>query len=694
MLSPQQSKTNLMLKPSNIPRFPRSLNTSPRNQPSTETSNNESGISTQSSVNRSTYNFLMKGLNDVNSNLDVVAKRCKFLDHEVFDLVQNCKKNLAGVKEKVKELNTEEEEINKTTGELQESSIVLKPDSNEYCSFLEFLVSYEQGKSEMIIKKAKFPRAKLKEIDKALNEEFLLKGVLPNLSKQSDLSQADKMIKESKLLLKKIKHNLSTKAQISADLEQLLEVSAMQEEFISISSLEGQSFIDSKSFLEDSRALIEEKKRFQDLYEGLSNDHKKLTGKYSYLITRFNKQDQELKFQSRTLALVARSLAELRHNFLQFSKEISDYISALAQKFCINSAPCENSLVLVKNSNSWSSAHDRLLKENSKLSATVKDLKKKLLKTQEELEDCKRPADDSDSLDLESNLNDMIEMQKLKDQIRILNFKLYESSNAYSKDLDGYKAVVGKLRNQNFAQEERIRALNLRISEIMQDKDKLLDEISRFHCLPEGKNLHELQVPEVSAEKSSKVQPSDVLEILTDELEDIVNVLKAHNLFVKFHDNNVNLLRRAVEFLAGLKDDMLDESKYFEEVLESLVKERRSRGLSENLLNVDSVLKDKQVEIYRTKLKDKKGQLELLKQQNDYLKRTVKDLQIELAKASPVDAECARGLFVSIVKQVPALQVEAEQMLLVFMKNIGLSQAEIASVNGERRVKQQGWIKF
>ena len=106
------------------------------------------------------------------------------------------------------------------------------------------------------------------------------------------------------------------------------------------------------------------------------------------------------------------------------------------------------------------------------------------------------------------------------------------------------------------------------------------------------------------------------------------------------------------------------------------------------------MLKDKQVEIYRTKLKDKKGQLELLKQQNDYLKRTVKDLQIELAKASPVDAECARGLFVSIVKQVPALQVEAEQMLLVFMKNIGLSQAEIASVNGERRVKQQGWIKF
>ena len=694
MLSPQHSKTNLMLKPSNIPKFPRSQNTSPRNQASTETSNNESGISTQSSVNKSMYNFLLKGLNDVNSNLDIVAKRCKSLDHEVFDLVQNCKKTLAAVKDKVKELNPEEEEMNKTTNEVQETSVILKPDSNEYCSFLEFLVSYEQGKSDMIIKKAKFPKVKLKEIDKALNEEFSLKGNLPSLSKQPEILQVDKMLKESKILLKKIKSNLVSRAQISTEIEQLLEVSDMGEEFISISSLEGQSFIDSKSFLEDSRALIEEKKKFQDLYEGLSNDHKKLTGKYSYLISRFNKQDQELKYQSRTLILISRNLAELRHHFIIFSKEISDYISTLAQKFCINSTNSENSLVLVKNSSSWNTEKEKLLKENSKLSLNVKDLKKKLQRAQEELESCKQPAEDSDSLDLESNLNDMIEMQKLKDQIRILNFKIYESSNTYSKDLDNYKAVISKLRNQNFAQEERIRSLNSKISEILQDKEKLLDEISRFHCLPENKNLNELQVPEVSAEKSSKVQPSDVLEILTDELEDIVNVLKSHNLFVKFHDNNVNLLRKAVEFLAGLKDDMLDESKYFEEILEGLVKERRSRGLSENFMDVDSVLKDKQVEIYRTKLKDKKGQLELLKQQNDYLKRTVKDLQIELAKASPVDAECARGLFVSIVKQVPALKVEAEQMLLVFMKNIGLSQAEIANVNGERRVKQQGGIKF
>ena len=106
-------------------------------------------------------------------------------------------------------------------------------------------------------------------------------------------------------------------------------------------------------------------------------------------------------------------------------------------------------------------------------------------------------------------------------------------------------------------------------------------------------------MPKVSAEKSSKGQPSDVLEILNDELENIVKVLKSHNLLVKDHDNNVNLLRKAAEFMAGLKDDMLDDSRCFEEDLKSLVKERRSKWSSgrfegiENFLDFDSVLKEK-----------------------------------------------------------------------------------------------------
>ena len=688
MLSPQPSKTNLLLKPSNIPRFPRSQNTSPRNQVSVVSLNNESGISTQSSMNKSTYNFLLKCLNDVNSNLDIMAKRCKALDHELNDLVQNCKKTVKVVKEKVKELNPEDGQ-NKSMDILQECSIVLQPDSNEYCNFLEFLVSYEQGKSEMIIQKTKFPKVRMKEIDKALNEEFSVKGVLPSLSKQNDLNQVDKMIKESKMLVKKIKNGLSNKSQVAPDIEQLLEVSETFEDFISLSSLEGQSFIETKSFLEDSRVLTEEKKKLEELYEVLLSDQHKLSSKHSHLITRLDHQDQVLKFQLKTLALISQNLAELRFDFEAFTRETSDYVSTLRQKFSINSKTWQNSA-------SWIAEKENLLKENSRLSSAVKDLKKQLQHTQEEIENCKKPTDDSDSLDLDSNLNDMIEMQKLKDQIRVLNFKIYESSNSHSKDLENCKSVISRLRTQIFAQEERIRSLNSKLSEMFLDKEKLLDEISRFQCLSQSHNLNELQVPEVSAEKSSKVQPSDVLEILTDELEDIVNVLKSHNLFVKYHDNNVNLLRRAAEFVAGLKDDMLDDSRCFEEVLESLVKKRRSKRSSGRLegvdkgLDFDSVLKEKQLEVYRMKVKDKKGQLDLIKQQNDYLKRTVKDLQVELGKVNPANAECARELFVNMIQEVPALKVGAEQMLLVFMRCLGLSQGEIANVNLQRRVKAQG----
>ena len=686
MLSPQPSKTNLFLKASKIPKLPRSLNTSPRAQGTAESFGFESAISTQTSMDKSLFNFLIKCLEEVDYGLDTVALRCKGLDRELWDLVKKCKGNVRGVKDKVLEYHPEDGG-NKSMDILHESSIILKPDSNEYCTFLEFLVSYEQGKSEMIIQKTKFPKVRMKEIDKALNEEFSVKGLLPSISKQSDSNQVDKMIKESKLLVKKIKTTLSNKSQLAPDIEQLLEVSESLEDFISLSSLEGQSLIEAKSFLEESRVLSEEKKKLEDLYEALLSDHQDLNSNYSHLLTRLNKQVQVLKFQSQTLSSISQSLSELRFLFEISSKAIKDNISSLIQKFSKT-----HSVVLTKKFYCHEQEKENLVIENSRLNNTVKDLKRKLQQAQDELENCKKPTDDSDSLDLDSNFADMIEMQKLKDQIRTLNYKIYESSNLYSKDLESYKSVISRLRSQIFAQEERIRSLNSKLCEVFQEKEKLLDEVSRFNCCSQNLNLAELQVPEVSADKSSKVRPSDVLEILTDELEDIVNVLKSHNLFSRFHDNNVSLLRKAAEFLAGLKDEMIDDSKCFEDVLENLVKERCKRlsGKLESFkdcLQIDSVLKDKQMEIYRMKVKDKKGQIEMIKQQNDYLKRTVKDLQAELAKVNPVDAEGVRQLFVSVVKEIPALKVGAEQMLLVYMRSVGLSQAEIANVNLERRVK-------
>jgi hypothetical protein len=617
------------------------------------------------------------------------------------------------VKEKVQELNPEEEA--KSSECLNESSVVIRPDLNEYCSFLEFLVEYEQGKSEMIIQKTKFPKSRVKEIDKNLTEEFSFKGLSPGFQNLKSLpvlhkncenvSLGEKCVKECKNIVKRIKQSLLTRSSILPEIEKILEVSTSNEELISISSLEGQSFIDSRSYLDESHQLLEEKKKIQELYESLSMDHKKLTGKYSYLITRFNKQDQDLKFQAKKLKQLSTSLFDLRCIFLSFSQEIQVILQSLSSKlFPSNSLSPSRYLILTPSSYDLKS--NRLQQENSKLSSELKDLQKKLDSTTaklysaqeklEDLENCKN--EESDSLDLDSNMNDLLEMQKLRDQVRLLNFKIYENSNSYSKELDNYKSQISKLRSQNFAQEERIRVVNKKISDLFEEKEKLLEEISRFHCFPDVKteNIIYDRIEE-SHEKISSVQPSDVLAIFCDEVEDIVNILKNHGLFVRFHDNNVGLLRKAVEFLAGLKDDLMDESKYFEEILETLVKDRRSRGLSEKIdfeIGTDSFLKDKQVEIYKIKIKDKKGQIELLKQQNNFLKRTVKDLQIELAKENPVDGECVRGLFVNIVKEVPPLKVNAEQMLLVFMKNLGLTQGDINRVNLERRVKPSGNFKF
>lgn len=631
MLSPQPSKMNLLLKPSKIPKLPSSSNNSPRLLNSFELSRNESANSTQSSLNKSTCVILLKNLKELSQNLDAIVRRSKSSDKEFSDLFQNCKKSLKFVKDKLEELNVEEDLKPLDSRSSQELPQIMRPDINEYCLFLEHLVVYEQRNAELIMQKSKFPKVRMKEVDKILSDEFSIKGNtnMPAI-KQGESGLFEKFKKESKDLVRKTKKSLNENCKIPKDIEDLLENSGAAEEFFSISSLESQSFIDSRSYFEESKYLIDEKKKFQELYEVLNEEHKVLTHKYSCLIGKFNKQDKELKNRTRTLILISKDLAGLKRDFYNFVDEINGYLAGLIQKIGL---PGESVCRIEedKRSGVWDTEKVILEKEVSELKGKVVELENKFNRSQEELNSLKE--DSEDSLDLCSNINDIIEIQKLKEEIRMLNYKSYESSNSFQKDLSSYKSQVSKLRSHNFSLEERIRSLNKRITEVLQEKEKLLNEIpvtNRNILIPEI-----LSISENSLEKSEKVTGSCLLGILTDEIEDIASQLKSHNLFVQHHDNNINLLRKACEFLIGLKEDIVDGSECFEVVVKNLVKERMAGeelGKFECDRGTEYFLKDKEVEIYKIKLKDKKGQIELMKQQNNLLKKTVKDLEAKVAK--------------------------------------------------------------
>lgn len=631
MLSPQPSKMNLLLKPSSISRLPKSGNNSPRLLSSFEISHSESANSTQSSLNKSTCVLLLKNLKELSQNLDAIVRRSKSSDKEFSDLFQNCKKSLKFVKDKLEELNAEEDPKSSDSKSLQDTPQMIRPDVNEYCLFLEHLVVYEQRNAELIMQKSKFPKVRMKEVDKILSDEFSIKGNsnLPAI-KQGEGGLLERFKKESKDLTRKTKKLLNENAKIPKDVQELLENSCADEEFFSISSLESQSFIDSRSYFEESKYLIDGKKKFQVMYEQLNEEHKILTHKYSCLIAKFNKQDKELKFRSKALLLLSMDLADLKHEFYNFVDEINGYLRKLIQKFEVTG----ESICKYKEDKrrcDWNTQKESLEKEVFELKGKVSELENRFSKSQEELNSLKE--DSEDSLDLCSNINDIIEIQKLKEEIRLLNFKNYESSNSFQKDLSSYKSQVSKLRSHNFSLEERIKSLNRRITEVLQEKEKLLNEIpmtNRNTLIPEI-----LSISENSLEKSEKVTGSDILAILTDDIEDIASQLKSHNLFVQYHDSNINLLRKACEFLIGLKEDMVEESGCFEMMLEKLVEERMNGddfGRFERDMGTECFLKDREVEIYKIKLKDKKAQIELMRQQNDILKKTVKDLQAKVAK--------------------------------------------------------------
>ena len=69
------------------------------------------------------------------------------------------------------------------------------------------------------------------------------------------------------------------------------------------------------------------------LLDVLSKDHKKLSGKYSYLITKLNKQDSTVKMQSKMLNQISSTTCILKDEFIQYSEEINFYLKLLTESF-------------------------------------------------------------------------------------------------------------------------------------------------------------------------------------------------------------------------------------------------------------------------------------------------------------------------------------------------------------------------
>jgi hypothetical protein len=109
-------------------------------------------------------------------------------------------------------------------------------------------------------------------------------------------------------------------------------------------------------------------------------------------------------------------------------------------------------------------------------------------------------------------------------------------------------------------------------------------------------------------------------------------------------------------------------------------------------INSDLILKDKQLGIVKTKLKDKKAELYLQKQQIAFLKKSVKELQGEIGKSSQLDQECIKGIFSNIIKDTPRLSPDTEHMILAFMKILSFSQSEINKIVYERKAKRHPGI--
>lgn len=702
----QNEKFRKLLKPASMLKSSHSAKEISKKANSISISNNDSKNFTQSILSKSVCRVLQKNLDDLTVNLEHLRKKSRIYDNELCSLVLSCESSLKIAKQKLSELSLDDEFFKLSDSKIsQETSTVLKSDSNEYILFLEYLIVYEQTKTEVILKKSKFPKSRIQEVEKSIFEEFSLKN--PGFYKTAGNAESwclKKSQRELNDLANKLKNRMVNSVKILPELESLL-----YEDEIHIEASLNEPKLQPKSQIETSKTQSKETKKMQDLYENSVADNKKLSAKYNYLISKLNKQDATLKIQAKILANISKDSKDLKESFEEFVNEMKFYLSMLNDHLSRNPTKKITVTSHLKEKAAWESDKEKLKKELESCKKDKSELENKLKNALNELIQLKDQQELSeDSLDLEmKNVKHIIEIQKLKEQINLLNFK---SSNMYAdhkEEINLLKGNITHLKAEKFSCEERIKGLSSCVFELKQENEKLLEEITKnktsqaafehFKPIPMlcGDTLNVCE----PSESSGKVNPVDILAMVTDEVEDIIESIKSHNIFKDFHSNGVLLLKKVAEFVIDLKENLCEESGYFVQVVDDLVQDYKTRVNSgdkafelDQRVDTESFMQNKQIEIYKTKLKDKKNQLELCHKQISYLKKSLKESKEEASNSNPIDLECIKGMFANILKEISQLSQKTETLIEVMMKTLGFSQEEIMKINSERKLKKNSFF--
>jgi ABC-type enterochelin transport system substrate-binding protein len=81
---------------------------------------------------------------------------------------------------------------------------------------------------------------------------------------------------------------------------------------------------------------------------------------------------------------------------------------------------------------------------------------------------------------------------------------------------------------------------------------------------------------------------------------------------------------------------------------------------------------------------EKKHVIKLHKEQINYLKQTLRDLQFELGKINTVDFEYIKAVFISLIKEIPQQSEKTESIIDLLSSLLNLSESDRASLRESR----------
>ena len=468
------------------------------------------------------------------------------------------------------------------------------------------------------------------------------------------------------------------------------------------------------------KKVLEDKEQLQDFYEDLKQEKKEL--EIRFVKNTLNLETQ-LQLKSSKLQEKADQIMKLESKLESIHKSDKSGSEGRLEQLIITNVTLQGEISILES-------------QNARMRSQIEQDESRYKSFSQEL-DLTNNSKSSELFDSKP-LNKDREISELREALRTISERFEKDKENLLKDLEesrqDMEVQIFRLKQEKAYQESICKDLQKHLNEVHAEKQVMEKELLwlRQICERHGKSPRHskpdefvsslefdisksIEVPDKSNTLPHKTIQDAILEELNEISVDLKKKRKTDLNTCMIFELVKNTLAHMIKIYEAIESETSGTQVYKEtarnlsDVVSKLKLKVRNIEEESVILNkrIDQSLYDKvytepgarisdreqnellqyykkQLQIEKAKVLEKKHVIKLHKEQINYLKQTLRDLQFELGKINTVDFEYIKAVFISLIKEIPQQSEKTESIIGLLSSLLNLSESDRASLRETR----------